>query len=187
MLPISSKRRVAFTPAGREAEEPKPVYFLRVPTIEDKVEYGLALANPRPAGLVTRSQFCAEARKVIAALAPGNMGELMELLDRVAEVEDIKPIEGVDAEQFGSLEEWLMANHEPYAKLVERNQRFWALAPVLAAKMFLVGWTSGPDGQDRVASAIDDDARNMIPEPDLRAIGWKAWQMMHVSEAQAKN
>ena len=182
MLPTSAKRRVAYTPPWREEEDPKPVYTLRTPTVEDRAEFNMALAE-RKAFYVTRSQFCGEARKAVEALDPGNKADLLALLDRVAEIPEGAAIEGDDADQMGGLEDALIESWPAYARLVNANRRWGAFMPVIAARMFLVGWKHGPDGTDRIGTLTDDD-RMAIPPADMMAIGWKAVSLMTVSVEQ---
>jgi hypothetical protein len=186
MLPLSAKRRIAFTPEWREQEEPKPIYFLRVPTIEDRTEFGCQLLEKR-ARLVLRAEFVAEARRAIAAIEPDNAGDISALLDRVKAVVEPDPLPDEDAVQLAALESVLVEQWPPYARLVAANTRWSEYMPTLACRMFLTGWQNGPDGQDRASGGLDDAARMLIPRLDMVAIGLKAFQLMTLSEAQTKN
>lgn len=186
MLPVSTKRRIPFTPAWREAEEPKPVYHLRIPTTDDRTEFNCALGERR-ARVVFRAEFMAEARKAIAEIEPPNTAAIMALIERVAAVAEPAPLSDADAAAIGEVEDVLAEVWPPYARLLSANTRWNAFMPTLAARMFLVGWQNGPDGTDRVAGSLDEDARMAIPQADLVAIGLKCFEMLTLTGAQRKN
>ncbi len=184
MLPVSAKRRVAFTPPWREQEEPKPVYFLRVPTVEDKAEFNCALLERR-ARFVGRAEFCAEMRRAVEVLEPANAGELLAMIERAVQVPDLEPLPADDKPVMDELEAMLQELWPAYARLVSANTRWYQFMPVLAARLFLTGWQNGPDGQAR--TGLDDAARSMLPPDDLMAIGLKAFSLMRVGKDQEKN
>jgi hypothetical protein len=184
MLPTSSKRRISFTPPWREEEENKPIYTLRVPTIEDRAQFNSELAD-RKAYFVTRGQFCAEARRAVEAMDPPNKDDLLALLERISSVPDNETIPEADGEQMAALEDVLTDQWPAYKRMASAAGRWTQFMPVLAARMFLVGWKNGPDGKDRIGTLSDED-RMLIPNAELISIGWKAVSLMTVT-AEQKN
>lgn len=183
MLPTSTKAPFRFTPEGSET-----TYLIEVPTSISKAKYRRAM-TALGARIWPNFALIESARAAIDLAQPANAEDLIAICDRyeamTAETPDDEKRE--IAEAWMELSRVIAGNGGDFAARVADNEFWWELAPLMAARCFLIA----PEGL-----VLKRGHDGLIPEETLTAaveqahiglIGWRALGLFSPSEAEAKN
>jgi hypothetical protein len=179
--PISAKALDRF-PVG------DTVYLIEIPTWITKARYRRAMTEAGTR-IWSKDAMIASARQEILDSAPSNMKGLLEVCDlyesMTAETDTTLVVSALEA--WEQLARALQRAGGDFASRVADNE-FWSqMAPMVAARCFLVGTDSlrfkrGPDGLIPEATLS-----GTVPDDDLAMIGWRAMALFQPSETETKN
>lgn len=210
MAVLSANDLDRFTPAHRANDPVPPVYLIAPMTWRQRAAWRADLAGAGIARLPTDEDFVRGVRAALEEVAPDNLAECLDAVDAMLGVMAAGPMadappaaEGVepapdpdrDAEiarrtavldAYGTVER-AMAPHPRVAGMAAERARFNGLAPGLAAAHALRGWEGVPVPFVRRNGVVPDDALDRLPEDDLRAVGFRALELMRVSDTARKN
>lgn len=183
-----------------------PTYFLRVPTVADRIKYGHAL-RARKARFYSNLALMDQARNGLLALLPGdenaeareagialidaysaNLREAIEARQQLRSEETDKAFaEALRLpDELTNLLDEIADRYEPLRNAVADNAVYWSWAGLEAARMFLAGW-EGLGPFKRGLSGPDEATLAQIPPMDLEMLGVKIEQLMQPDEARLKN
>ncbi len=183
-----------------------PTYFLRIPTVADRIKYSHAL-RARKARFYGNLLLMDQVRNGLLELLPGdenaeareagialvdaysaNLRETVEARQQVkseetdrAFTEALKLPDGLV-----SLMDEVADRYEPLRNALADNAVYWSWAGYEAARMFLAGW-EGLGPFKRGLSGPDEASLAQIPPMDLEMLGVKIEQLMQPDEARLKN
>lgn len=205
MAVLSANDLDRFTPAHRASDPVPPVYLIAPMTWRQRAAWRADLAGAGISRLPTDEDFVRGVRAALEEVAPDNLAECLDAVDAMLGVMAAGPMPEVppdappdperDAEiarrtavldAYGTVEQ-AMASHPRVAAMAAGRARFNGLAPGLAAAHALRGWESVPVPFVRRNGVVPDDTLDRLPEDDLRAVGFRALELMRVSDAARKN
>lgn len=193
-------------PVEYRPREDGPVYFLRVPTVADRIKYGhalrarkarfysnLALMDLARDGLLALlpGDDNAQAREAGIALADAYSGNLRETIDArqegKSEEADKAFVEALKLpDELSDLLDEIADRYEPLRNAVADNAVYWSWAGLEAARMFLTGW-EGLGRFKKGLSGPDEATLAQIPPMDMEMLGVRIEQLMQPDEARTKN
>lgn len=200
---------IALNPADIVEYRPRddgPTYFLRVPTVADRIKYGHAL-RARKARFYSNLTLMDQVRNGLLALLPGDENvEAREAGIALLDAYSANLREAIDARQQLKSEETDKAfaealsfpdelsklidevadRYEPLRNAMADNAVYWSWAGLEAARMFLAGW-EGLGPFKRGLSGPTEATLAQIPSVDLEMLGVKIEQLMQPDEARTKN
>lgn len=184
----AAERRLMDVETALEARDGRPpVYLLRVPQHRDRKAFRAALirAGARP---VSQAEVLEGLRAAIkGAAAPDQVAALLEIVDQFeAAGRDGRADESL-ARDVAEIERVMRRAWPPYAALLGDQTEYLQVAPLVAAKLFLIGWENVAAPFKRVGGEVPDAVLEAIEERDLDEIGWRAFALMHPSKDQEKN
>lgn len=185
MLPVSTKKPVAFTPASYEGAEGAPVYLIEVPTVLRRAELARDIAatgakNHSDAALLEMLREAVE-----AYVEQSQRGELMDLIDQ-CEAAGLTLLDKELSAKLTDLQEQIAEYDDCFRNALADRAYWYRVAPIVAAQMFLVG-IEGQKPLPRRHGKLVDGVLEDLPMDDVDAIGWKAFVLMSVSKEQEKN
>ncbi len=210
MAVLSANDLDRFTPAHRASDPVPPVYLIAPMTWRQRAAWRADLAGAGISRLPTDEDFVRAVRAALEEVAPDNLAECLDAVDAMLGVMAAGPMPEVppspegtivppdperDAEiarrtavldAYGSVEH-AMAPHPRVSAMAAGRARFNGLAPGLAAAHALRGWEGVPVPFVRRNGVVPDDTLDRLPEDDLRAVGFRALELMRVSDAARKN
>jgi hypothetical protein len=191
MLPLSSKAVDRFTPPAREGQADAPVYLIAIPTLTGRARYRRAM-SAAGVRIWDRDAMVAAARQSIERGQPENAADLLEICDRFAGLDERAADADPDgAAEIGNLWRTLALALQDaggdFAAKTADNEFWWAMAPLQAARCFLIGREDQPALKRGMDQMIPEEALQDIPEEDIAAIGWRALALMKPSEQDVKN
>lgn len=131
----------------------------------------------------SQDQLAAALRAALTDLAPGNLAELLPIIDAATDG-DTDP---AMLSQLAAIEA-ACSGHPVYAPLLAARQRYLGLLPYIAAKHALRGWEGeGLPPFARVRGVVPDELIEVLPQADVDAVGWAAHGAMMPSAAAEKN
>lgn len=212
MAVLSANDLDRFTPAHRASDPVPPVYLIAPMTWRQRAAWRGDLARAGVSRIPTDEEFVRGVRAAIEDVAPDNLGECLDAVDAMlgvmaagpmpepdappaTEGDTPPPDSGRDAElarrtavldAYGTVER-AVAAHPRVAGMAAERTMFNGLAPGLAAAHALRGWEGVGVPFARRNGVVPDDVLDRLPEDDLRAVGFRALELMRVSDATRKN
>lgn len=183
-----------------------PTYFLRIPTVADRIKYGHAL-RARKARFYGNIALMDQVRNGLLALLPGDENaEAREAgivltdaysanLREAVEARQQLKSEGTDKafaealtipDELAALMDEVADRYEPLRNALADNAVYWSWAGLEAARMFLAGW-EGLGPFKRGLSGPTEETLAQIPPMDLEMLGVRIEQLMQPDEARTKN
>lgn len=165
---MSREDRVHFAP-----DDSPRTYTLAPLTFREANAYRVELT--REAGTYpATSQMFAAMRAAIRELAAGNETELLAVVAQ-AEAEP----DNADAVARLAAIEAVVSDNPLYSSLMAQRERHLGLMPFFAARHCLRGW-EGPDLPPfrLERGLVPESLLEHLPEAELRAVGWRATQIM---------
>lgn len=205
-----------FTPPHRASDPVPPVYLIAPMTWRQRAAWRADLARGGVSRIPTDEEFVRGVRAALEEVAPDNLGECLEAVDAMLGVMAAPPMapepavvptsEGTEAEPaapdperaaevkrrtavldaYGVVER-AMLTHPRVAGMAAERSLFNSLAPMLAVAHALRGWEGVDVPFARRNGVVPDDVLDRVPEDDLRAAGYRALELMRVSETARKN
>ncbi len=213
MAVLSANDLDRFTPAHRASDPVPPVYLIAPMTWRQRAAWRADLAGAGISRLPTDEDFVRAVRAALEEVAPDNLAECLDAVDAMLGVMAAGPMPEVPPDAHGHSDrmpepdpdreaeiarrtavldaygtvEHAMAPHPRVAAMAAGRARFNGLAPGLAAAHALRGWEGVPVPFVRRNGVVPDDTLDRLPEDDLRAVGFRALELMRVSDAARKN
>ncbi len=210
MAVLSANDLDRFTPAHRADDPAPPVYLIAPMTWRQRAAWRADLARAGVSRIPTDDEFVRGVRGALEELAPDNLAECLDAVDAMlgvmaagpmpdapAAVEGAEPAPDPEREAeavrratvldaYGAVERAVLSHPRVAAMAAERSL-FNSFAPVLAAAHALRGWEGVPVPFSRRGGVVPDDALDRLDENDLRAVGYRALELMRVSETDRNN
>lgn len=186
MLPLSARETVPYIPRAYRDQPDPPVFQIGVPTVLGRAQWRRSVAAhgaqyPDDDALLDAVRAAiefmvdpadrdkaVEALEAYRAMAPG---------DRPAEL----------TAKAAELEEMAFKLDERYAALRAERTYWGSVAPLLAFRQFVAGWSGLKAEYAREPEGVSALAMQRVPEALLNEVGLKAIELMTVTEDQEKN
>jgi len=192
-----------FTPPGEEEkpEAERTVYVLRTPTLYDEARLARAIKaqGARPIGRLDLLPVLkagvgellagagdAALRAEFEAAIDAHGEEIRAALKAGGEA-TIAALTGPGAGRIAEIANVVRRGYPAFAEAEADADFAWAVQPVEAARLLLVGWENGPAPFARGPTGLADDLLALLPPEHLEGIGWFAMALLRPSEGQAKN
>jgi hypothetical protein len=213
-LPTSAKEQYRLTPSDyanetREAEETAanklrgkkreqrlaeiaarfenpPVYLLATPTILERAKWRRSVLATGARWHDDGAMVACLKRGITEVVAPGQVAELLDIVDRFANWEEGQAPEDL-AIDFEEIERTVQGACPAYAGLAADRAYWLSVAPILAAQHFLTGWENIEAPFEQRAGQLTEDCLAILPESHVMEIGLKAIELMSPTEDTAKN
>lgn len=171
----------------KRGEPDRPVYILAVPDLLQRAGFRREVRR-------TGADYPGEAalykalRADLTVLAPANLDTLLQLVDEVEAATRGGPAAPPEAlEMLEGAMGVARALGGRFAA-VEADRGFWmSVAPLIACRMFLLGWENRQSPFQRTGGRTADQCLRTLPEADLTAVGNKIMSLMTVGEETAGN
>lgn len=214
MAVLSANDLDRFTPPHRASDPVPPVYLIAPMTWRQRAAWRADLARGGVSRIPTDEEFVRGVRAALEEVAPDNLAECLEAVNAMLgvmaappmapETPAVSPAEGEDApapdperaaelrrrtavlDAYGVVER-AMLTHPRVAGMAAERSLFNSLAPMLAVAHALRGWEGVDVPFARRNGVVPDDVLDRVPEDDLRAAGYRALELMRVSETARKN
>jgi hypothetical protein len=191
MPPLSTKAVDRFTPPALEGQAGAPVYLIAIPSLSGKARYRKAM-SAAGVRIWDRDAMIAAARESIERCQPENAADLLEICDRFAALDEQSAAADPEAasevhDHWRQLALTLQDAGGDFAAKAADNEFWWAMAPLQAARCFLIGREDQPALPRGMDALVPEEALQDIPEEDVAAIGWRALALMKPTEQDVKN
>ena len=216
MAVLSANDLDRYTPPHRASDPAPPVYLIAPMTWRQRAAWRGDLARSGVSRIPTDDEFVRGVRAALEEVAPENLAECLDAVDAMLGLMAAGPMPEADApppaeggapapeptpdperdaeiarrtavvDAYGTVER-AMATHPRVAGMAAERTMFNGLAPVLAAAHALRGWEGVAVPFVRRNGIVPDDTLDRLPEDDLRAVGFRALELMRVSDATRKN
>ena len=214
MAVLSANDLDRYTPPQRADDPAPPVYLIAPMTWRQRAAWRGDLARAGVSRIPTDEEFVRGVRAALEEVAPENLAECLDAVDAMLGLMAAGPMpdappapagegEGAtpapdperDAETkrraavldaYGVVERAVLSHPRVAAMAAERSL-FNSFAPILAAAHALRGWEGVPVPFVRRGGVVPDDALDRLDEDDLRAVGYRALELMRVSDTDRKN
>lgn len=216
MAVLSANDLDRFTPPHRANDPAPPVYLIAPMTWRQRAAWRADLARGGVSRIPTDEEFVRGVRSALEEVAPDNLTECLDAVDAMLGVMAAPPL-GPEPPAFPTPEgeqdtapppdpareaeikrrtavldaygvvERAMLTHPRVAGMAAERSLFNSLAPMLAVAHALRGWEGVDVPFARRNGIVPDDVLDRVPEDDLRAAGYRALELMRVSETARKN
>lgn len=208
MAVLSTHDLDRFTPSHRASDPAPPVYLIAPMNWRQRAAWRAELARGGVSRIPTDEEFVRAVRAALEEVAPDNSAECLEAVDAMLGVMAAPmpdppppPTEGAEPDPAREAEavrrqgvldaytavERAMFSHPKVAAMAAERSMFSSLAPILAAAYALRGWEGVDVPFVRRNGVVPDDVLDRLDENDLRAAGYRALELMRVSETARKN
>lgn len=180
MLPTDTSEIERFIP-----ESSSVTYLIATPSVMERARFKRDLVAAG-ATFHDDAALLAALRDDLRAVHPANLDHLLELLDQfeaLADTDADPPLAAAvaDIERLGRV----AAGR--YAALLGERAFFNDVLPIIAARLFLVGWEGTDTPFARANGLTADRTLGLIPEATLRQIGARAFARMVLTGDLEKN
>lgn len=180
---VSTKAAIEFTPPDCAGQDGAPVYLVGLPDVYGRIAYRRALLA---AGAVFRTD--AEALACLRdgiheAVVDEQQDEVLAIIERAAAAQQAGELgDAVLWRNAETIQRHVRQHYRPYAELMADREAWLAIAPTVAAEMFLVGWRNITAPFVRLGQRLAPETMAAIPDTHLRAIGLRILQAMSQAE-----
>ncbi len=187
MLPTSTKTVERYTPPHLAERDPAPVFLIRTASYLERANWRRQV-TAAGATFPGESAFFEALREGVRLLDPANKDALIEDIDAFEAMPREQRSEDRElAARIAEVSRHVRTFHGPFAALEGDHQYWMEVAPLIAARLFLLGWENVDGEFVRKNGVTTDETLAQLEDDDLRTIGWHAIGLMHVSKAQEKN
>lgn len=185
-LPMSPSVPHRLVPSEYEPDDPgAPVYLISPATLMQRAEYrstlsGFGVRHPSDA------EFFAALRDGLKAVEAEADLAVLDTVESVAAQEGAL-LDEATAKRMAHLRQWAAEYVPAFGALLRQRLRFDGVSTVLAAQMFLRGWENVNLTFARKDGVVPMDLLDQLPEEHVKEISDKAFALMSVTRAHAKN
>lgn len=181
-LPLTKKDLIRFTPERDNA----PTYLLGVPTLAGRANFRRKIEE-EGASFISDAALLDTLRDGVREHVTDNQKE--EVLGLIDEFEACAPLEILPEliSKIKDIEKQIRDVYPTYREAVAARGYYLSIMPLVAAKCFLRGIEGGDVKFQSKAGTVTDECMDALPEEDVKAIGWEAFQLLTPTAAQIKN
>lgn len=175
-----------FTPKHYEGQAGAPVYLIMPADLRRRAQLWSTLTALGARLPMDKEMHAAMRQGITEIVVEEERGEAMAIMDAL---ESEQQLTEMQLAQLGVILDGLRgAQFLPLTQVEAAMELYTQLAPLIAAETLLVGWENVKVAFPKKGKMLPEGwLEKQIPENDIRAIGWRALELLRPSDDAKKN